>query len=73
MSGLETAFPGKIEAHNVDATTDTSKAEVQALGFRNHGLVIRDPEGAVLWKQPDHDVKVEDAQQAIQELLAKRG
>ncbi len=73
MSGLQQTFPGQLEAHNVDATTETSKAEVQALGFRNHGLVIRDHQGAVLWKQPDHDVKIEDAQQAIRDLLAKRG
>ena len=54
---------------NVDATTEESKAEVQELGFKNHGLVIRSPEGAAIWSQPDHEVKMEDVRAKLTELL----
>ena len=69
MSELEQTFPGRVNAHNVDATTPEAEQAVQALGFSNHGLVIRSPEGKALWTQPDHEVKVEDARVALEELL----
>ncbi|HLN81653.1 MAG TPA: hypothetical protein VK392_10715, partial [Thermoanaerobaculia bacterium] len=61
MSGLEQEFPGKVKAENVDATAPGSTAAVKELGFQSHGLVIRSADGKVLWKQPDHTVKIEDA------------
>ncbi len=72
MSGLEQEFPGAVAARNVDATTPESKAVCQALGFGNHGLVVRAPDGSVLWKQPDHDVDVAAARAAIAELVTAR-
>ena len=69
MSGLEDEFPGQVRSWNVDATTEEARKDVKGLGFRNHGLVIRSPEGKVLWKQPDHEVKMEDVREAIQKLL----
>ena len=71
MSGLEQEFPGKVKAQNVDATTPESKKIVQELGFKSHGLVIRSADGKVLWKQPDHDVKMDDVRKAIGDLLKK--
>ena len=68
MSGLEQEFPGRVEAHNLDATTEGAKLEVQGLGFKNHGLVIRAPEGEVLWKQPDHTVQMDDVRKELREL-----
>ena len=69
VSELEQQFPGRVTAHNVDATTPEAEQAVQALGFANHGLVIRSPEGKALWQQPDHEVKVDDARNALAELL----
>ena len=71
MSGLEQEFEGKIVAANVDATTAETKEICKQLGFQNHGLVVRDGAGEVLWKQPDHQVVVDDAKLAIEGLLAK--
>ena len=71
MSGLEKEFPGKVKAQNVDATTPENKKIVQELGFKSHGLVIRSSDGKVLWKQPDHDVNMDDARKAIGDLLKK--
>lgn len=68
MSGLEQEFEGVV-AQNVDATLDDSVADVASLGFRNHGLVIRSSEGEVLWKQPDHEVDMEQVRQALGEIL----
>ena len=71
MSGLEQEFPGKVKAQNVDATTPENKKVVQELGFKTHGLAIRTADGQVVWKQPDHEVKIDDARKAIADLLKK--
>jgi hypothetical protein len=72
VSGLEQEFPGKVRAQNVDATTPENKKIVSELGFKSHGLVIRSSDGQVLWKQPDHEVKMDDARKAIADLLKKQ-
>ena len=72
MSGLEQEFPGKVKAQNVDATTPENKKVIKGLGFETHGLVIRSADGEVLWKQPDHDVRIDDARKAIVDLLKKK-
>ncbi len=69
VSVLEQEFPGQIHAQSVDATTPESKAAVQALGFGNHGLVIRSSTGKSLWSQPDHEVDMAQVRTALQELL----
>ena len=71
MSGLEQDFPGKVKAQNLDATTPENKKIVKDLGFNSHGLVIRSADGKTLWKQPDHDVVMEDVRKAIADLLKK--
>lgn len=70
MSGLEKEFPGRVKAQNADATTAENRKIVKSLGFQTHGLVIRSSDGKVLWKQPDHDVKMEDVRAAIRKLLS---
>jgi len=71
VSGLEKDYPGKVHSQNVDATTPENAKIVKELGFHSHGLVIRSAEGKVLWKQPDHDVKIEDARKELDELVKK--
>ncbi len=68
MSGLEQEFPGKVEAENVDATLPDAQAAIRELGFRSHGLVIRSSDGKVVWKQPDHTVRMEDVRAELQRL-----
>lgn len=70
VSGLENEFPGKVKARNVDSTTEEGVKAVQELGFQNHGLVIRDRAGKVLFKQPDHTVKIDDVRQALRQILS---
>ena len=70
VSGLAQRFPGKVTAQNVDASTPEAKKDVQDLGFISHGLVIRSTDGKVLWKQPDHTVKVEEAREELRHLTA---
>ena len=69
VSVLEEEFSGQVHAHNVDATTPESKASVEALGFGNHGLVIRSSTGETLWSQPDHEVDMAQVRAALQESL----
>jgi len=66
---LEQEFPGRVRAHNLDATTPENKKIVRDLGFENHGLVIRSADGKALWKQPDHEVKMEDVRKELLTLL----
>jgi len=70
VSGLESEFPGKVIGRNVDATTQEGKDTIKELGFKNHGLVIRDEAGKALWKQPDHTVNMEAVRKALKELTA---
>jgi len=69
VSGLEKEFPGKVKAENLDATTPENKKIVKSLGFETHGLVIRSSDGKVLWKQPDHDVKMDDVRAELKTRL----
>ena len=71
MSGLEQDYPGKVRGQNLDATTADNKKAVKELGFENHGLVIRSAEGKVLWKEPDHQVKIEDVRRELDRLVRK--
>ncbi|MEM7248811.1 MAG: hypothetical protein AAF533_26000 [Acidobacteriota bacterium] len=72
MSGLEQEFPGRVVAQNVDAFLPESKADVQALGFANHGLVIRSASGETLWSKADHAVKIEEVRTTLKRLLEER-
>jgi len=69
VSGLEKEFPGKVKAANVDAFSDEGKKAVSELGFANHGLVIRDAEGKVLFKQADHSVNIDDVRDKLSAIL----
>jgi hypothetical protein len=71
VSGLESEYKGKVRGQNLDATTPENKKVVQSLGFENHGLVIRSADGKVLWKEPDHQVKMEDVRRELDRLLSK--
>jgi len=69
VSGLEQEFPGKVTAHNVDATTPEAREAIRDLGFKSHGIVIRSTDGKVLWKEPDHTVQMENVKKALHEIL----
>ncbi len=71
MSGLDAEYKGKVHSQNLDATTEENKKIVRELGFENHGLVIRTADGKVLWKEPDHEVKMEDVRKELDKLVKK--
>ena len=54
---------------NLDATTPENEAEVQKLGFKRHGLVVRTREGEVWLKQADHDVDIEKVRSELTRRL----
>ena len=68
---MDAEYKGRVHGENLDATTEANKKVVRELGFENHGLVIRSAEGKVLWKQPDHEVKIEDMRRELDALLKK--
>ena len=69
VSGLEKEFPGKVKAANVDASTEEAQKAVKELGWRNHGLVIRDKQGKPVFNQADHGVNMDDVRKALNSLL----
>jgi hypothetical protein len=69
VSGLEQEFPGKVVARNLDASTPEAQSDIQTLGFRSHGLVVRDPAGRVVIKQADHGVDIDAVRKALREAL----
>ena len=71
MSGLDKDYAGKVQGENLDATTEENAKVVKELGFKSHGLVIRSADGKVLWKQPDHEVKMDDVRKELDTLLKK--
>jgi hypothetical protein len=71
VSGLESEYKGRVKGQNLDATTPENRKIVQSLGFESHGLVIRSGDGKVLWKEPDHEVKIEDVRRELDKLLGK--
>jgi hypothetical protein len=72
VSGLEQEFRGRVLARNEDATVPETRPVIQALGFRNHGLVIRSPDGEALWSQADHEVNLDDVRRKLRELVGGR-
>ncbi len=62
---LETEFPGRVEVEYVEASTPESQEDIKRLEFREDGLVVRDPRGAVLVKQADHAVNLEEVRTAL--------
>lgn len=69
MSGYELEFDNQVTISLVDATSPDATRECQELGFSNHGLVIRSPDGNVLFSQPDHEVLIDDVHAKLIELL----
>jgi len=69
VSGLSQEFSQQVVGRNVDAGLPDSVKEVESLGFSNHGLVVRSAEGTVLFKQPDHEVNMDEVRAAIRDLL----
>ena len=72
VSALESEFPGRVVAKNLDATTPESKAIVGELGFQSHGLVIRSGRGEKLFSQPDHQVDMTVVHTELLRILAQR-
>ena len=70
VAALETDFPGRVEVESLDATSPEGSKMAKRLGFKEHGLVIRDHRGAVLWKGTDHKLKMEEVRQEIQNQIA---
>ncbi len=70
MSGWDAEFEGQVVVQNLDATTPQATEVVKSLEFNNHGLVIRSADGEVLFKQPDHEVNVDEVRAKVVELVA---
>ena len=69
VSGLEQEFPGRVKAANVDATTEEGQKAVKEMGWRSHGLVIRDAQGKAVFNQADHGVDMGAVRKALHDLL----
>lgn len=70
VTRLEQDFPGKVKVESLDATSPEGSKMAKRLGFKEHGLVIRDYRGAVLWKGTDHKLKMDEVRQEIKNQIA---
>ena len=66
VSALEEEFKNRVRPRTVDASDDPQA--IAQLGFESHGLVIRDGDGKVLFKQRDHTVKMGEVRQTIRKI-----
>lgn len=69
VSGLEQEFPGRVQVSLVSSEEEEAREDIQRLEFRDHGLVVRDFRGAVLIKQADHTVNLEEVRATLQQAL----
>ena len=67
---LEREFPGRVRVRTVDATSSEGARDVQRYDLDGHGMVILSPRGFVLWKQPQHNVDMEDVRRQLTALLS---
>ena len=70
VAALPNEFPGQVRVKTVDATSPEGLRAIQQLELEGHGLVIRSARGFVLWKQPQHDVKMSEVRQQLRTLLS---
>jgi hypothetical protein len=69
VAGLEREFPG-VHVHRIDATSPEGARTIERLDLEGHGLVIRSPRGFVLWKQPQHDINMDEVRAQLKALLS---
>ncbi len=69
MSELGEKHQDKIKVENLDATTAEYKGLQAGLGFKSHGLLIRDEAGKIVFKQADHTVKEDEVKAFVEEYL----
>lgn len=70
VASLEKEFPGKVRTESRDVSSPGEAKMVRLLGFKDHGLVIRARNGAVLYKDAGHELKLDVVRQQIRDLLA---
>jgi hypothetical protein len=69
VSDLEKEFPGDVKAVNLNARDEEAQKVIKDAGFKTHGLIIRDANGEIVWKQADHTVKMDEVREEIRRLL----
>jgi hypothetical protein len=69
VSDLEKEFPGEVKAVNLNARDEESQKVIKDAGFKTHGLIIRDANDEIVWKQADHTVKIDEVRKEIRKLL----
>ena len=72
MNGIEQEKNGAISVEIKDATADEHQADIQALGFGSHGLVVYDTQDQVKQKLDGHNLEEADVRQAIEAALAEK-
>lgn len=71
MYGLSREYDGEVRVEILDATTAENKARIQGeFGFKTHGLVIYDGQGAVRQKLDGHLLKEPEIRSALESVLS---
>jgi len=69
VNGLEDEYNGALKCDVRDGMSAESKAEIQQLGFKTHGLVIYDTDDKIKAKLDGHKLSEEVIRDAVQTAL----
>lgn len=71
MNGIAEEKAGAISVEIKDATAEQHQADIKALGFGSHGLVVYDTEDTIEQKLDGHELEEAEIRQAIDAALAE--
>lgn len=71
MSELGKEYENAVAVNHLDATTEENKPKQADYGFNNHGLIIQNQAGDIVFKQADHAVKAEDVRAYVEKHVKK--
>lgn len=72
LADLHAEYGNRIHFRELDYHLFSSQEDLRNYAFGHHGLVITDPEGAVLWSDAEHQ-KREIIEAAIRKVLKSQG
>jgi hypothetical protein len=71
LGGFEREFDRRVRLRLVDCTSPEGVQAAARYGFENHGLVVLDRSGTLVFKQKDHHVNPADVHVVVAAQLAR--
>lgn len=65
IAGLEKTFPGRVHTRNLEATTDEARRDLQHLEIGTAGVVVRNSNSVLVYKQGETAFDIGRVREAI--------